>query len=101
MDNVANLGKRRQPIAVAEASPLFFLTTNQSRGHRASAIGESVVATGLEGYAFARVAAILANPRLGGCARVSVTKTRVPRDTKTFQPPVDARKSFGRYSNVH
>ena len=35
-----------------------------------------------------------------GFARGSVTKTRVPRDTKAFKPHVEARKAFGALSNV-
>ena len=64
------------------------------------AIGATVIAAGSEGYAFARVAAARSTPAPRGYARVSVTKARVPRDTKTDQPYVDARKAFGAFSNA-
>ena len=38
-DNVANLGKRRQPIAVAEASPLFFNHEPEPRASRNARLG--------------------------------------------------------------
>ena len=64
------------------------------------AIDATGIAAGLEGYAFARVAAPLATPAPRGYARASATKTRVPRDTKAFKSPVDARKGFDFFSNT-
>ena len=50
--------------------------------------------------ALARAIGIRPTPAPRGRARVSVTKARVPRDTKTGQPCVDARKAFGAFSNA-
>ena len=90
----------RHDEAVAEASCLFF-TTNQSRGHRACArLGRPSSPPGLKATPSPASAAARPTPAPRGHARVSVTKTRVPRDTKTGQPCVDARKAFGAFSNA-
>ena len=101
IDNVANLGKRRQPIAVAEASPLFFNHEPESRASRKRDWSECCRRATQSLRLWLATAALAPPPLQRGYARASVTKTRVPRDTKTCQPHVDARKSFGRYSNVH
>ena len=51
-----------------------------------------------DAYGIVRRQRLAANPRPGGYAHVLVPKTRVPRDTKTCQPSVEARKGFAVFS---
>ena len=97
--NVPACASRHSPAACRD-SGAFVYHEPDTRASRICAIGESAVAAGLEGCAFARVAAPLATPAPRGYARASVTKTRVPRDTKAFKPSVDSRKGKAVFSTV-
>ena len=97
--NVSACASRLSPADGCD-SGAFVYHEPDARASRICAIGESAVAAGLEGYAFARVAAPLATPAPRGYARASVTKTRVPRDTKTCQSPVDSLKCKAVFSTA-
>ena len=62
--------------AACRDSGAFAYHEPDARASRICAIGESAVAAGLEGCAFARVVVPLATPAPRGYARASVTKTR-------------------------
>ena len=77
----------------------FFNHEPESRASRNARLARPLPTARLKSEASPRVASVRDNPRPGGCARGSVTKTRVPRDTKAFKPHVEARKAFGAFSN--
>ena len=71
-----------------------------ARASRNARLGRLLPSLGTKPAALARAIGIRPTPAPRGYARVHVTKTRVPRDTKTFKPHVDARKAFGAFSNA-
>ena len=93
LDNVAKLGKRRQPIAVAEASRLFFNHEPWAAASRNARLGRVASPPGLKADAFSRRRRHSPKLRPWGWAAARVTKTRVPRDTKTCQASRRSTKS--------
>ena len=112
-----------RPLTVAIRGLLF--TTNRMRGHRAFArLARVPSPPGLKATPSPASPPLSPPPPRGGmrgalrpatpslrdlpsearCAsaahRASVTKTRVPRDTKTCQPPVEARKGKAVFSTA-
>ncbi len=78
---------------------MFFLTTNRARRHRAlrdCRVRRCRLPKACRLWLASSPSA--ATPSLRGCAVAPVTKTRVPRDTKTCQTHVEARKCFALYS---